>query len=80
MGSGTPSDPHRVSLPTYTMVGDPDLISGTVVVEVPDSDAPAIAQRGQLLTQLSQADHDTWHALLNTRYAEQAGAFRPQVK
>jgi hypothetical protein len=80
IGAGTPDDPQRVDLPTYTMIGNPDLVSGIAVVEVPDDDAPAIARPDQLLTRLNQADHDTWHALLDARYPEHAGAFRPLVK
>jgi hypothetical protein len=80
IGSGTSDDPYRVGLPTYTAVGDPDVVSGTMVVEVPDPDAPTKSRSGQLLTLLTQAEHNTWHALLDARYPEHAGAFRPQVK
>jgi hypothetical protein len=86
LGSGTPADPYHVDLPNYTMVGEPDLVSQIVEVEVPDIDAPLQHGRtnggapSQPLSHLTATDHDAWHAQLDARYAEHAGRFRPEVR
>jgi len=71
-GSGTREDPLQVNLPTYTMLGDVDPDTGTVIVEVPDADVPP----GMVA---EAPDHAQWHAHLDSRYIEHAGRFRPQV-
>jgi len=38
IGSGTPNDPFRVNLPTYSMVGEPNYTAKTCEVEVPDDE------------------------------------------
>jgi hypothetical protein len=38
IGSGTPDDPYRVNLPSYSMFGEPDYAAKTCVVEVPDDE------------------------------------------
>lgn len=38
IGSGTRDDPFRVNLPTYTMFGEPDYVTMTCDVLVPDDE------------------------------------------
>jgi hypothetical protein len=87
VGKGTPDDPRRVDLPTYSLVAESaDGLSA--VVDVPDDDFPQDAAWDNLPQRVSLQNagdvsrlpisslHD-WHAHLDARYQEHAGRFRP---
>lgn len=87
IGTGAPSDPRRVDLPTYQMVSESD-DGMSAVVDVPDADFPQDAAWDSLpvqeqragardVSRLPVAALDEWHAHLDARYAEHAGRFRP---
>jgi hypothetical protein len=87
IGSGGPNDPHRVNLPTWTLVEIAD--DGSVaLVDVPDADippgfiitAPDLAVRqltGRDLARASGAMLRRLYDHLDARYVEHAGEYRP---
>lgn len=85
IGGTGPDDPRRINLPTWSMIRE--LRGGTyALVEIPDDDAPpgeAFAQLaptpegGRDVEQLPLVAIRNWGDVLDAKYREHAGRFRP---
>lgn len=90
VGTGVDGDAYRCPLPSYVMV-TVDYVAGQADVDVPDVDIPdhpalyiAIPSlRAHVPLRASVAPPAfslRWHKLLDVRYAEHAGEFRPVLR
>lgn len=92
IGSGVQGDEFRVNLPVYQMVGDPDYVGKTVVVDVPDAYHPftpaqiatvpktAAGALGQVVTTMPAPLMLLWNQFHDKTWRELAGTFRPVVQ